>query len=69
MDNSVNKILILGGGSAGFIAAATLKAKLPSLKIELIRSPQIGIIGVGEGTTAAVPRHFHSYLGITHEKL
>ncbi len=55
---------MLGGGSAGFLAAITLKAKLPNLEIELLRSPKIGIIGVGEGTTAAVPKNLHGYLGI-----
>jgi len=58
----VNRIVVLGGGSAGFLAAITLKYRLPDVPITLIRSPDIGIIGVGESTTAAVPVHLHHYL-------
>ena len=58
----IQDLVILGGGSAGFIAAITLKKKLPELRVRVIRSPDIGVIGVGEGTTAAFPRHFFEYL-------
>jgi len=60
----VNNVLVLGGGSAGFLAALTLKLRLPNLPVAVLRSPDIGIIGVGEATTLAVPRHLHGYLGI-----
>lgn len=58
----VESVIVLGGGSAGLIAALTLKRKLPQLRVEVIRSPRIGVIGVGEATTAAFPRHFFEYL-------
>ncbi len=58
----INSIVVLGGGSAGFMAALTLKKKLPHLSLRVVRSPDIGIIGVGEGTTAVFPRHFFEYL-------
>src|SRR5438309_717222 len=58
----VQRIVVLGGGSAGFIAALTLKRRLPALEVTVLRSPEIGIIGVGEGTTAAFPRHFFEHL-------
>jgi tryptophan halogenase len=57
-------ILVLGGGSAGFLAAITLKKKIPALDVLVVRSPAIGIIGVGEGTTPAVTQHLHGYLGL-----
>ncbi|MEO6477594.1 tryptophan halogenase family protein [Luteolibacter sp.] len=60
--SAVKTIVVLGGGSAGFIAALTLKRRLPQLEITVLRSPEIGIIGVGEGTTAVFPRHFFDYL-------
>jgi tryptophan halogenase len=42
----------------------TLKRKMPELEVLIIRSPELGIIGVGEGTTTYVPEHLHGYLGI-----
>jgi tryptophan halogenase len=58
----VDNVLVLGGGSAGFLAAITLKYRLPNLPVTVLRSPDIGIIGVGEATTAALPIHLHDYL-------
>ena len=58
----VSSIVVLGAGSAGLMTALTLKRKLPELAIRVVRSPDIGVIGVGEGTTAVFPRHFFEYL-------
>jgi tryptophan halogenase len=60
----VNKVIVLGGGSAGFMAAMALKTKLPSLQVEVIRSKDIGIIGVGEGSTVGLTNFLHNYLRI-----
>jgi len=60
----VNHIIVLGGGSAGFIAAITLKAKLPDVRVVVIRSRELGIIGVGEGTTVSVPNYLHGFLKV-----
>src|SRR5579859_5450818 len=60
----VNKVIVLGGGSAGFMAAMALKTKLPALQVEVIRSKDIGIIGVGEGSTVGFSRFLHQYLRI-----
>ena len=54
MDGSRN-ILIVGGGTAGWLTAAYLAKALalldnPHLTITLVESRDIGIIGVGEGT-------------------
>ena len=57
----IKKVVILGSGSAGLIAALTLKSRLPMLDIRIIRSPAIGIIGVGEGSTADLPNHLHGF--------
>ena len=48
----IKKIVIVGGGTAGWIAAATLGNifKDSTLTIELVESEEIGIIGVGEAT-------------------
>jgi tryptophan halogenase len=58
----IRDVLVLGGGSAGLMAAITLKRKLPQLKVRILRSPELGVIGVGEGTTIAFPKHFFEYL-------
>ena len=60
----IRNILVLGGGSAGFLAAITLKHRLPQLRVTVLRSKDIGIIGVGEGTTIPVLQHVHGYLGL-----
>ena len=36
------------------LAVIALRTRLPNLPVRLIRSKDIGIIGVGEGTTVAV---------------
>ena len=61
---AVSKVIVLGGGSAGFLAAIALKAKLPELAVTVIRSKDIGIIGVGEGSTVALTDYLHRYLSV-----
>jgi tryptophan halogenase len=64
----IKKVLVLGGGSAGFLAALALKTKLPHLQVDLIHSKDLGIIGVGEGSTLALTDFLHKYLGISARK-
>jgi tryptophan halogenase len=60
----VRSILVLGGGSAGFLSAITIKSKHPDLPVTVLRSKEIGIIGVGEGTIQSMPYHLHGYVGV-----
>src|SRR5262245_26912366 len=60
----IQRVLVLGGGSAGFLAAITLKTKLPDLQVALVRSSAMGVIGVGEATTFAFPNYLHGRLRI-----
>lgn len=51
----VRRIVVVGGGTAGWLSAATLAARLPLLMeepptITLVESPRVASIGVGEGT-------------------
>jgi tryptophan halogenase len=64
----VRKVIVLGGGSAGFMAAMALKAKLPDLEVVVVRSKELGIIGVGEGSTVGLTKFLHDYLRIGCKK-
>jgi len=64
----LNDILILGAGSAGLIAALTLKRRMPHLSVRVVRSPEIAVIGVGEATTPNMPNHLFNYLGISRKR-
>jgi tryptophan halogenase len=64
MLGAVKKVIVLGGGSAGFMAAIALRAKVPALDVLVIRSKDIGIIGVGEGSTVGLTKFLHEYLKI-----
>ncbi|WP_235902583.1 tryptophan halogenase family protein [Sandarakinorhabdus oryzae] len=44
------RVVIVGGGSAGWLTACVLAARRPGLAITLVESPDIPTIGVGEGT-------------------
>src|SRR5215213_6550250 len=58
----IQSVLVVGGGSAGLLAALVLKKTLPELAVTVVRSLELGVIGVGESTTVAVPRTLHGYL-------
>lgn len=58
----LRSVVVLGGGTAGFLAATALRTRMPDLPVRLIRSKDIGIIGVGEGTTAAIHNHLFNFL-------
>src|SRR5262245_51809935 len=58
----IQSILVVGGGSAGFLAALALKKSLPDVAVRVVRSTEIGVIGVGESTTLTVPRMLHGFL-------
>jgi tryptophan halogenase len=54
------RIGIIGGGTAGFLVALALRARLPHLDITLIESSSIPIIGVGEATTPHIIPFLHN---------
>lgn len=49
------KIVIVGGGTAGWTSAASFKKHTNYSDITLIESSKIGIIGAGEGSTGTLP--------------
>ena len=50
MAKTFEKLVIVGGGTAGWLSAAYLAARHPGLSITLVEAPDIPTIGVGEGT-------------------
>lgn len=66
----IEKAVVVGGGTAGWMAAALLsRIAGPRLRIELVESERIGIIGVGEATIPQI-RYICDALGIPeHEFL
>ena len=63
----IKRIIVVGSGSAGLIAALSLKRKIQGIEVRIVRSPEIGVIGVGEGTTPNFPRHLFDYLGLSRK--
>jgi tryptophan halogenase len=64
-DAPIRDIVIAGGGSAGWMAAAALAATLTTqrTRITLVESDEIGIVGVGEATIPPI-QVFNAILGI-----
>jgi tryptophan 7-halogenase len=63
-NNEIETLLIVGGGTAGWMCAAAIaKTMGPKVKITLVESDEIGIVGVGEATIPSV-RLFNNLLGI-----
>ncbi len=72
MTNRISHITIVGGGTAGWLAAALLNTGLnrrndgPDVRISVIESPNIPSVGVGEATTISM-RLTGAQIGL-HEK-
>ena len=63
-ERAVKRVVIAGGGTAGWLAAAVLSRQLGRmLDITLVESEEIGTIGVGEATIPTM-RAFQSLLGV-----
>ena len=58
----MKNIVILGGGTAGWMTANLLQKKWRhhGIQISVVESPDIGIIGVGEGSTPLLKEFFDS---------
>src|SRR5690606_32654994 len=64
----IRKVVIAGGGTAGWLAALALSQQFRVLlDITLIESEQIGTVGVGESTVPTI-RTFHRFLQIDEQE-
>lgn len=64
----IKNVVVFGAGSAGLMAALALRRKLPRLDVHVVRSPAIGVIGVGESTTPQFSAFLFDYLGIPRKR-
>jgi len=73
MERPIGRIVIVGGGTAGWLSAAYLAARLPHIthhepSITLVEAPGIPTVGVGEGTWPTI-RATLAQIGIDEEEL
>ena len=57
---NIKNILIVGGGSAGWMSAAYLSKCVPNVNVTLVESPKVGTIGVGESTLGHINKFLDS---------
>jgi len=58
----------VGGGSSGWMSAATFATQLPNIDVTIIESPDFPILGVGESTLGGI-KHWSSLIGLEDKDL
>jgi tryptophan halogenase len=63
------KVAVMGGGTAGYMAAAHLSKFFPQLDLYHIYDPSLPTIGVGEGTLVGFTYWLRSITGLSYSEL
>ncbi len=67
-DRVVKRVVVAGGGTAGWVTATALARHLgPLIDITLIESEEISTVGVGESTVPTF-KSFHDLMGIKEDQ-
>lgn len=65
MHKRIEKLVVVGGGTAGWMSAALVKRVLGNqVAVEVVESETIGTVGVGEATIPPI-HHLNAVLGIS----
>ena len=64
----IKSICIVGGGSSGWMMAVALNKQIPHLKVTLVESPNVPVIGVGESTIPYTTNFFKNTLGFKEQE-
>jgi hypothetical protein len=68
-DERIKEVVILGGGTAGWMTAAYLgKALGPHARVTVLEAPSIPRIGVGEATVPNLHKTFFDFLGLAEDE-
>lgn len=63
----IQKVVVLGGGTAGWMTASYLKKAFPGLDITVLEAPMVPKIGVGEATIPNLQKVFFDFLGVAED--
>jgi 2-polyprenyl-6-methoxyphenol hydroxylase-like FAD-dependent oxidoreductase len=64
----IQDVVILGGGTAGWMSASYLKKAFPSVQFTLMEAASIPKIGVGEATIPNLQKVFFDFLGLPEDQ-
>lgn len=63
----IQSVVVVGGGTAGWMTASYLKKAFPAVDITVIEAPSIPRIGVGEATIPNLQKVFFDFLGVKED--
>jgi tryptophan halogenase len=68
MSRRIEKVVVVGGGTAGWMSAALIRRVLGTqVSVEVVESATIGTVGVGEATIPPI-QHLNAVLGISESE-